>query len=274
MAAETTVHGNNVMTLQDRIYSRTPAGDVALTSVDVATPADYRRILGVIEGDTHSDVIRGQLRQFPDALLADWLSELEELGFVHWTAADPTHGLDFSSLVQSKPQGARTLVPQDKLRAEKQASVASAKLYRKGVFLSPDRLKQRPALAKKPSEIVVQIVEDDPDQAALANLRVHTAGYQVRIASNCRQFAHDVRVHPHPDVVMLDVMLPDGNGFDVLASMRRHTKLALLPVVMLTALANPDEIIRSLTLGADGYITKPYSKKILSATIRAVLKHE
>jgi len=68
-------------------------------------------------------------------------------------------------------------------------------------------------------------------------------------------------------------MLPDGNGFDILARIRSHPKLALLPVVMLTALNEPDEVRWGLALGADGYVTKPYSKSILAETIGAVLRH-
>jgi DNA-binding response OmpR family regulator len=73
--------------------------------------------------------------------------------------------------------------------------------------------------------------------------------------------------------VLLDVMLPDGNGFEMLTSMRRHPKLALLSVVMLTVLAKSEEVRRGLKLGADGYITKPYSKSVLMDIIRRVRKH-
>lgn len=266
--------GRNVSTRQqDLIYQRTPSGDAALVANDVTVPSDYRRILGVIEGETHSDVIRGHLRQFPDTLLGDWLSELEEAGYVSSVTADPSHDLDFSNLLQSGRARTAGMSKADKRRVQTQANAAAAALNRKGAFLSPDRLQNRPPLDKKAEEITVLIVEDDPDQAALANLRVNMAGYQVRLASNCKQLVHEVRAGARHDVVLLDVLLPDGNGFDVLGSIRRHPKLALLPVVMLTALASPDEVLRGLAFGADGYITKPYSKKILTDTIRAVLKH-
>jgi hypothetical protein len=62
---------NMVVWLQERIYRRTASGEQAFASDDLAIPSDYRLILRVIEGNTHSDVIRGRLRQFSDALLAD-----------------------------------------------------------------------------------------------------------------------------------------------------------------------------------------------------------
>jgi len=259
---------------QDRIYSRTNSGDEALASDDVAIPSEYRRILRVIEGKTHSDVIRGRLRHYDDALIADWLAELEELGFVNSVPAESTQDLDFSSILQAQRQRAGETTPDDSQRiGPDEAQAAVAALAHAGAFLSLDRLNNRSPITKKQTEIRVLIVEDDPDQAALADLRVSMAGYEVRLARNCRELVQEFRTREPPDAVLLDIMLPDGNGFDVLASIRRHPKLALLPVVMLTALAKPDDVGRGLALGADGYITKPYSKKILTDTMRAVLKH-
>ena len=259
---------------QSRIYCRTAAGDEALASGDVAIPSDYRRILAVIETSTHSHVVRGRLRHFPDTLLADWLAELEELGFISSIAADVTQELDFSSLLEAQQRSARGAPPDDSQRMDMHAAQAVFReLEHKGAFLAADRLENRPPLAKRASEICVLIVEDDPDQAALADLRVSMAGYAVRLARNCRELTNELRTREIPDIVLLDVMLPDGNGWDVLASIRRHPKLALLPVVMLTALNEEHEIRWGLALGADGYVTKPYSKSILVDTIGAVLKH-
>ena len=76
------------------------------------------------------------------------------------------------------------------------------------------------------------------------------------------------------DVVLLDVMLPDGNGFGILSCMRTDPRLSLLPVILLTALTSAEDIQRGLDVGADGYITKPYSKDLLAETIRLVLRQQ
>ena len=260
-------------TPQDRIYVRTETGEEALASDDVAIPSDYRRILRVIEGSTHAQVIRGRLRHVADALLDDWLAELEELGFVSSMAKDVTRELDFQSLLAAQ-QGAREARPDDSQEMNLEAAqAASREVEEKGAFLAADRIRNRAPLAKKATEIRVLIVEDDPDQAALADLRVSMAGYAVRLARNCAELVNEIRTREAPDIVLLDIMLPDGNGWDVLASLRRHPRLALLPVVMLSALNEPNEVRWGLALGADGYVTKPYSKKILADTIGAVLKH-
>jgi len=256
---------------QNRIYSRTAAGEDALASDDVAIPSDYRRILRVIEGGAHTHVIRGRLRHVADELLEDWLAELEELGFISSIAVDVTQELDFSSLLEAQQEGERATQPDDSQRMDVEA--AFKEVEEKGAFLAADRIKNHPPLAKKATEIRVLIVEDDPDQAALADLRVSMGGYMVRLARNCAELVNEIRTREPPDIVLLDIMLPDGNGWDVLASIRRHPKLALLPVVMLTALNEQNEVRWGLALGADAYVTKPYSKKILTDTIGAVLRH-
>jgi len=98
-------------------------------------------------------------------------------------------------------------------------------------------------------------------------------GYSVRLAATQNALRQEFYAGRLPDVLLLDIMLPDGDGFEILAAMRRHPKLALLPVVMLTVITGMQNVRRGLELGADGYITKPYSKKVVVDTIRAVLKH-
>ena len=260
------------MTL-DASYRRTAAGEEALRSVDTAIPVDYRRILFHIAGDTHANVIRGRLRRYPDALIADWLAELEELGFIETTRASAAYDLDFEPVADhAAPAGGLIEFPDELQQIADEAKAAGAALHGRGAYLATARLQNREPLAKEPSQIVVLLVEDDPDQAALGDLRISMAGYGVRLARNRRETILDLTTQPAADVVLLDVMLPDGNGFEILAGMRRHAKFALLPVIMLTALAGGEDIRRGLDLGADGYMTKPYSKDLLVDTIRQVLR--
>jgi len=128
-------------------------------------------------------------------------------------------------------------------------------------------------MAKSAGEISVLIVEDDPDQAAIADLRVSMGGYKVRLAADLKALREELGAGRLPDILLLDIRLPDGDGFEILAALRRHPKLALLPVVMLTAVTGKENVRRGLELGADGYITKPYSKNIVVEAIRDVLKH-
>ncbi|MGA8004569.1 MAG: response regulator [Burkholderiales bacterium] len=257
---------------QNRIYCRTAAGDRALQSTEKTLPSDYRRILQIVGKSAHPDVIRGFLRHIPDDLLGDWIGELQELGLLGAAPADGDDDLDFSYPSQpTRPSGSGPK-PDDTGRTVREVRAAQEALDRAGAYLFQDRLKNRPALARKANAIRVLVVEDDPDQAALARLRASTAGYAVRVAFSFKELIEAVR-GPLPDLLLLDVNLPDGDGFDILGRIRRHRKLALLPVVMLTARTDPEDVRRGLESGADGYITKPYSKNILTQTVRSVLKH-
>jgi len=258
--------------MAERNYRRTETGTEVLSGDDAAIPSDYRRLLALIEGETHFDVIRGRLRQFPKSLLEEWLGELEELGYVTSSPTEAALDLDFVAHFKKKSPDDTSLLAGDAVPLEQTAREAGAALTRSGVFLAQERLKNIPPTNKRPKDTTVCIVEDDPDQLALADLRISMAGYQVRIARSGAEFVNVIRSYAPPDIVLLDVMLPDGNGFDILAKIRSHPKLALLPVVMLTAENDVKDIKRGLSIGADAYVTKPYSKNIVVETIRKVLK--
>jgi CheY-like chemotaxis protein len=257
---------------ENRIYCRTAAGDRALHSTERALPSYYRRVLQIVGRGAHPDVIRGFLRHIPDDLLGEWIAELQELRLLGSAPVDEDGDPDITYPPQPMRLNASGLKPDDTGRTVREVRAAQEALDRAGAYLFQDRLQNRPRLAKKAGAITVLVVEDDADQAALANLRVSTAGYAVRVARNFKELIEAVR-GPLPDLLLLDVNLPDGDGFDILGRIRRHRKLALLPVVMLTARTDPQDVRRGLDVGADGYITKPYSKKILAEIIRSVLKH-
>lgn len=257
--------------MAERLYHRTAAGRRAAEHA-TAMPSDYRRLLGLIESDTHFDVIRGCLRQYPDALLEEWLGELEQLGYVESSPSEAALDLDFTAYFKQAAPSAPPVLAPDVQRLEQTAREAGAALTRGGVFLARERLKNRPALGKRPEQTTVLIVEDDPDQVALAKLRLGMVGFKLRIARSGAEFVAEIRGQARPDVVLLDVMLPDASGFDLLAKIRHHRKLALLPVVLLTAKTDPGDIRRGLALGADAYVPKPYSKNALTDAIGQVLK--
>lgn len=256
---------------QDRIYRRTSCADAALMAPQAALPSDYRRLLDVIRQETHLEAIHRRFCQYSHALLADWLGELEELGYLRSRLADYTEELDFTLLLESKPEGPPP--PDEPRHLEHEAQAACAALYDTGSYLSAQRLSHNTAPRPRPEDTVVLIVEDDPDQLALAEVRVRMAGYGVRLARNRMELRQDFAGQALPALVLLDVMLPDGNGFDVLSEMRSCARLAAVPVIMLSALEDVQDIRRGLALGAEGYMTKPYSKRVLERMLCAVLGH-
>jgi two-component system, OmpR family, response regulator len=249
-----------------RIYRLTTAGREAWEGEDAAVPADYRRILWMM--DLHGSAPETLAKVFPAEMLEEWLFELEELGMIELVPEGEARDDDFAA-----PGSDQTLA-MDRAQLRNAAKEAGAALARTGAYLAADRLRRRPATLKPPGETVVLIVEDDPDQLALADLRVSMAGYKVRVANSVNGFLQSIVDEGAPDLLLLDVMLPDGDGFDVLARMRRHPALGSLPIVMLTAKNEAADIGRGLVMGADGYVTKPYTKNLILDVIRRALKHE
>ena len=172
------------------------------------------------------------------------------------------------SLVPPVPR----LDDEDSKRLARTTVIAGATLLRSGSFLAVDRIANLPPVAKAPAQTVVLLVEDDPDQMALGQLRLTMAGYQVRSVDRAKALSRFLREEARPDLLLLDVMLPDGDGFDILARLRARPEFAMLPIVLLTVKAELAHIRRGLALGADGYITKPYSKNQLAEVIGRVLK--
>jgi CheY-like chemotaxis protein len=247
-------------------YRLTPYGRESWEGQDAAIPAEYRRILWLMDFYGHAGVIQDLLRRYPGNVLDELLSEIEDLGLIE--------------LVPEESEAAFAAEEREKMLALDESSLrrngeaAGASLARTGAYVAADRLINRQVLGKDPADTEVLIVEDDPDQLALADLRVSMSGYRVRVARSVNDFLQSMLDHGAPDLLLLDVMLPDGSGFDVLTKMRRNSAHGSLPIVLLTAKNEPGDIGKGLHLGADGYITKPYTKNILADVIRRVLKQE
>jgi CheY-like chemotaxis protein len=252
------------------VYNLTPSGAAAASGANKAgIPLEYRRLLGLIGAGGHIDVLRGRLRRFTDRMIDDWLKELQELKLIE---AQEAGNLEDFTFTGRKAPRLPELLDEDKRRLAKAAVVAGATLLRSGAFIADERVANLPALDKELTKTLILLVEDDPDQVALGQLRLKLAGYQVRTVERAKHLSRNLREDRRPDLVLLDVMLPDGNGFELLAKLRASAEFATLPIVMLTAKTELADIHNGLALGADGYITKPYSKQQLSEVIGRVLK--
>jgi DNA-binding response OmpR family regulator len=117
----------------------------------------------------------------------------------------------------------------------------------------------------------ILIAEDDHDIAELISHYLTKAGWSVYVASTGDQALAYVRNH-EVDVVILDLMLPGMSGFEVCKALRAERTTAHLPVLMLTARTEESDRVKGLELGADDYISKPFSPNELVARVRAVVR--
>lgn len=118
-------------------------------------------------------------------------------------------------------------------------------------------------------ETRILVVDDEPNITDLVATALRYEGFEVAVAGNGRD-ALSMVTSFHPDIVILDVMLPDVDGFEVRTRLGERGED--VPVLFLTARDAPEDKIRGLTIGGDDYVTKPFSLEELVARIRAILR--
>ncbi len=123
-----------------------------------------------------------------------------------------------------------------------------------------------PAMAER-----VLIVDDEPDLLELVRVNLAQAGFDVDVCTSGREGLERVRRQP-PDLLVLDLMLPDLPGTEVCRKIRADEKLADLPILMLTAKGEEVDRVVGFELGADDYVTKPFSPRELTLRASAILR--
>ncbi|MCB1282543.1 MAG: response regulator [Salinibacterium sp.] len=118
---------------------------------------------------------------------------------------------------------------------------------------------------------LILAVEDEPELLELLEFNLKKAGYRVLTATSGRR-ALDLAQQHSPDLILLDLMIPELSGTEVAGRLRSNPKTQSIPIVMVTAKAEEVDEIVGLTVGADDYVTKPYSMKVLLARMEDVLR--
>ena len=246
------------------IYAITAKANRELKSSDTTLSAAELQVLVLVDGiSTVKEIaqrIPGLQRKELDAALHKLLavklvvstSDIDAMGSGFSTIAVPV-GF-FSGIADSSPE----------------ADGGASLLKQRGYFV---RIARRPSEigAGKGSRPTLLVIDDDEDLQKLIRYYFKMEGYATRSALNGADIVNALREPPPPDVILLDVNLPDANGFDILVRMRQHPALRSVPVVMLTAEATREAVLKGLQGGADGYITKPFEQDQLISAVKAVL---
>ena len=117
----------------------------------------------------------------------------------------------------------------------------------------------------------IYIVEDDKNIAEIEQFALKNAGYSVEIFKNAKDFEEKIKAE-YPDLVILDVMLPDRDGLSILRDLRTGAGTAKIPIIMVTAKTTEMDKVKGLDQGADDYITKPFGIMELISRVKAVLR--
>jgi CheY-like chemotaxis protein len=206
------------------------------------------------------------------AKLRDLLRLLLAANFVRARTLAETGGVDVDFDAFFKAAG--TLEPTSpavEKSADREAVYGAPNLERDGYYVSIARQALKARTPAQGTKLQALVVEDDPDMCALIQRLLERDDFAVTACSKRDELVTRLRKPPPPDVLMLDVQLPDLNGFELLQKLKAHPQLKLMPVIIVTADANPQSVMRGLALGADGYVTKPFDHPTLVKGVKAVL---
>jgi len=126
-------------------------------------------------------------------------------------------------------------------------------------------------MADQPQQPRILVVEDEPDMARILEYNLLRAGNRPVTVGNCRTALSRVRGKP-PDLILLDLRLPDMSGIEILEKLKGEESTAGIPVIVVSALGDEDTVVRALNLGADDYVVKPFRTRELLARVSAALR--
>ena len=118
---------------------------------------------------------------------------------------------------------------------------------------------------------LIAVIDDEPDIVELVTIHLRKSGFRTEGFLDAETFYRSLRTEA-PDLIILDLMLPDADGYEVCKYLKKQDSYASIPIIMLTARAEETEKVLGLELGADDYVTKPFSPRELVARIKAVLR--
>lgn len=126
-------------------------------------------------------------------------------------------------------------------------------------------------LAEDSLEKLVLIIEDDPDMQNILQLYLAKMKLQSFILTKGKHFLEEV-LHRKPDLICLDINLPDASGFDLCVTLKVHPITSSIPILVISAKSLPTDEAEALKAGANGYLSKPLNKKTFSEEIKRLLK--
>ena len=241
------------------VYILTFKGNNELQASETSLAALALKLLVLIDGKLNVAGIRAR------AKLAEG-DELVRDGYADLVTNQLTLSPDFIEFFSESP---KKLSESALTQAESEAASGVSTLQRHGYYVRI-AMKAAAQIESSGGESVL-IVEDDEALAKFLRKYLELEGFSATIAGNRNEIVAGLRRQPPPDLVLLDVVLPDADGFNILMKMREHPTLKTVPVMMLTAKATREAVLKGLAGGANGYITKPFQPDALIAAVKTVL---
>jgi CheY-like chemotaxis protein len=254
------------------VFTPTDSGTAQIHDAATRLPAEALAVLVMLDGKQTVGDLEQKLPHIAPEVIRNMLRSLLAASLVRAVtmAESGDIGVDFSAFFGAAGGDPETSIG-TQASAHREAESGAPKLEREGYYVSIARHALKARTPAAGTKLFAFVVEDDPDVSALVKRLMEAAGFDVAIAANRAEVVEQLRQKRIPDVAILDVMLPDLNGFDLLQRLKLHPVLKAIPVIMLTADAKRESVVRGLATGADGYITKPFDHTALVRGVKAVL---
>jgi CheY-like chemotaxis protein len=251
------------------IYIPTKNGSSELMGGSTRFSATALQLLVLFDGKLAvAEVARLAKGISPKELLEN-IAILLKRGYIELKLPGKDIDLDFGGFFSAPP--AAPVSKERMASAGLEADKAAESLKYKGYYVNIARFAEQPKRPASGSQFSVLVIEDNVELQNVLKFLLQFEEFKPSAASTRAEIVAALRTLPSPDVILLDVNLPDINGFDVLTSIRQHPILKSIPVIMLTAQSTRADVLRGLAGGADGYVTKPFEHDILMTSIRSVL---
>jgi two-component system, OmpR family, response regulator len=255
------------------IYGLTSRGEAEIRGSKTNLTALALELLVRADGHTPVHELQSSMSGVPSHRVAETLARLLHDQLIqHARARDDGLRMDdikgiARSAIRAHPAGKST---------QREATAGFNSLRQDGFYVRIARRPEARPILPNDRPPTLLVVEDEPHLARFLSHFMRFEGFEVRLASDRTTIVEGLRTAPQPDLVLLDVMLPDVNGFDVLTRIREHEVLRTVPVLMLTSIATRESVIKGLVCGADGYVTKPFQVQVLVKAIQTIfgLAHE
>ncbi len=257
--------------LDDRaVITLTNRGEQALLEPGTTlTPPQLEALVLIGGSSTVSKILKRAPHSMPHDVLRVSLNELIERKYISANNELADNIIDPGDFFI--PDKTSTTIPELGEQVHARIDADAEFLRQNGYYVSLVRKTAVQPSRAEGQKLSVLVVEDDPEILKLLQIFLTFEGFETRIASNRDEIVAAFRAPPLPDLVLLDIRLPDTNGFDVLASVRRHPAMKTLPVIMLTAEATREAVLKGLVGGADGFVTKPFQIDRLVKAVKTVL---
>ena len=257
------------LTIDKDIYVLSPKGSGEIRGTSTAlTPAELE-LMVCIDGRTSVGDMKKMKLSIPAGEIDDVFARLIKRDLIQRFTDQASAPLDISALLNST--GTFRVSDTELSLVDVEATAGVTTLQDKGYFVRIARRAANKRERPKDRKLSALVIEDEPYLAKFLRTYLVLEGFDARVATNRQEIIAEFRKPPVPDLVLLDVVLPDADGFNILQKIREHPALRAVPIIMLTAEATREAVLKGLAGGADGYMTKPFDVENLISGIRAVL---